>query len=414
MLKRFFGSSLLLERLYRSYWWSQLYSGFSGQIGGIAVSLTAAMTLHATPGQIGMMAAMGNLPYVLFLLPSGVWLDRMRMVSVCLAGELVLAGSILLALLALLMDRLVIEYLYGLAFLGGCVSVFGGTAAQVVLTQIVRRDQLVEAHGMARVASTVAEIVGPGIAGLLIKGAGVPLTLLVDGLMRMASFVALRRLPVLDGTARDPTARFWPLFRTGVMFVVQDRLLLTMALSVGIWQIFQTCAMVTQVLFATRELGLDPFEFGLCMTLAGVGTVVTASLGHRFAQCVGSGVALVVGMVVSGFGWLQLAVVPSGWPGIVSFVLMLLCYSTSVVLIFSNMLALRQAITPAPMLARMTSTMRWMTLFPALPGSLFGGLLAETYGLRFPLMLGGAGALVLALLVWRFTKIPAARIELVG
>ena len=41
------------------------------------------------------------------------------------------------------------------------------------------------------------------------------------------------------------------------------------------------------------------------------------------------------------------------------FVLMLLAFSAATVLIFSNMLAMRQAITPVPLLARMTSTMRW-------------------------------------------------------
>jgi hypothetical protein len=55
------------------------------------------------------------------------------------------------------------------------------------------------------------------------------------------------------------------------------------------------------------------------------------------------------------------------------------------------------------MLARMTSTMRWLTLFPAWPGMLLGGALAENFGLRVPLAVGGGGALVLALWLWRFS-----------
>ena len=46
-------------------------------------------------------------------------------------------------------------------------------------------------------------------------------------------------------------------------------------------------------------------------------------------------------------------------------------------LIFINFLALRQAVTPAPLLGRMTSTMRWLILMPAGPGALLGGWLGE-------------------------------------
>jgi MFS family permease len=118
---------------------------------------------------------------------------------------------------------------------------------------------------------------------------------------------------------------------------------------------------------------------------------------------------LILGLAVSGAGWLQLAWAPAGAWGVVSFVLMLFCFGAGVVLIFSNLLALRQAITPPAMLARMTSTMRWITLFPALPGPLLGGWLGERMGTDFTLAFGGAGALVVALAAWRFTAIPAAR-----
>ena len=69
------------------------------------------------------------------------------------------------------------------------------------------------------------------------------------------------------------------------------------------------------------------------------------------------------------FGWLQLALAPdTGW-GVASFVFMLVCFGLGAVLIFINFLALRQAVTPAPLLGRMTSTMRWLILIPAGPGA---------------------------------------------
>ncbi len=68
--------------------------------------------------------------------------------------------------------------------------------------------------------------------------------------------------------------------------------------------------------------------------------------------------------------------------GFVAYALMLLMFGVGAVFIFINFLSLRQSVTPAPMLGRMTSTMRWLILIPAGPGALLGGWLGEHLGLR--------------------------------
>jgi hypothetical protein len=80
---------------------------------------------------------------------------------------------------------------------------------------------------------------------------------------------------------------------------------------------------------------------------------------------------------------------------------MLAMFGVGAVLIFINFLALRQAVTPEPLLGRMTSTMRWLTLLPAGPGALLGGWLGEHFGLRAALVFAGGGAMLLALAGWR-------------
>jgi MFS family permease len=80
---------------------------------------------------------------------------------------------------------------------------------------------------------------------------------------------------------------------------------------------------------------------------------------------------------------------------------MLLLFGIGAVLIFINFLALRQAVTPQPLLGRMTSTMRWLTLLPAGPGALLGGYLGEHFGLRSALVFAGLGVLLLAVYGWR-------------
>jgi len=61
-----------------------------------------------------------------------------------------------------------IHWLYFVAFLIGIVNTAAGSAAQIVLTQIVPRARLVEAHAKNALANSAAEVTGPGAAGALI------------------------------------------------------------------------------------------------------------------------------------------------------------------------------------------------------------------------------------------------------
>jgi predicted MFS family arabinose efflux permease len=166
---------------------------------------------------------------------------------------------------------------------------------------------------------------------------------------------------------------------------------------------------VVQILFATRELRLSPQTVGLSYIALGAGTVLASVFGHRISRRIGPGPCLVLGYAACGLGWLQLALSPAGQAGVVSFGLMLFAFGVGAVLIFINFLSLRQAVTPAPMLGRMTSTMRWLILLPAGPGALIGGWLGEHLGLRAALAFSGVGACLLAAAAWRHPVIRGVR-----
>jgi MFS family permease len=397
---------LLHDLLYRRLWLSILTSGFGAQITMLAIPLTAAVLLHASPTQMGALTSMELAPFVLFSLPSGVWLDRVKKLPVYVAGELTVGLMLVTVPVVWAVGMLNMGYLYFVSFVIGCVFTTAGSASQIVLTQIVPRSRLVEAHAKNALANSLAEVTGPGIAGALIRLVGAPFALLVDAALLMGSVMILRGLKIDEKPNEDVPESFWHALKEGLQFVAGVRLLVVMAALVGLWQLCQHSAMVVQILFATRELGLDEKQIGLCYVGLGVGTITGGALGHRIAGRIGVGAGLLWGIGACGLGWLQLAFAPANAWGIVSFVLMLVCFGFGAVLIFINFLSLRQAVTPEPLLGRMTSTMRWLILLPSIPGALLGGWIGEHVGLRFALASGGAGAIVLALVGWRLTHLP--------
>jgi MFS family permease len=169
-------------------------------------------------------------------------------------------------------------------------------------------------------------------------------------------------------------------------------------------------ATVVQILFATRTLGMGEHAVGLSYVGLGVGTVSASLLGDRISRRIGPGPCLVLGFGITALGWGVLALAPVGPLGVAAFAAMLCFFGVGAILIFINFIALRQAVTPEPLLGRMTSTMRWLILLPAAPGALIGGWLGEHVDLRAALGFASLGAGLLTFGAWRLPLIRAVRV----
>src|ERR1700690_1913508 len=197
-------TDLLRDATYRRLWTSILISSFGGQVTLLALPLSAAVLLHASPTQMGLLTAMKIAPFVLFSLPTGVWLDRVRKLPVYVVGELSIAVTVATVPLAWWLGWLSIRWLYFVGFVIGAVNTTAGSAAQIVLTQIVPRERLVEAHAKNALASSTAEVTGPGAGGALIKPTGAPVALLADAVLLLISASILRGVPVKETPAARP------------------------------------------------------------------------------------------------------------------------------------------------------------------------------------------------------------------
>ena len=400
---------LLRDAVFRRLWSSILISSLGGQITMLALPLTAAVLLHASATQMGVLVAMEIAPFVLLSLPCGVWLDRVHKLPVYIAGEAAIGLIVVSVPLAWGLGWLSMTWLYAVGFTMGCVYVVAGSAAQIVLTQVVPRQRLVEAHARNALAGSAADVAGPGIAGVLIKAVGAPMALLLDGVMVLASVAILRGVKVHEELTPAKDANFWHDLRAGLRFVRGTPLLVTMSLTVGLWQMCHHAAIVVQILFATRTLGMNESQIGLSFIGLGVGTIAASIFGHRISARIGPGPCLLLGLAICGVGWLLLAAAPASALGRLMFAAMLVCFGLGAVLIFINFLSLRQAVTPAPLLGRMTSTMRWLILLPAGPGALIGGWLGEHVDLRASLWFAGCGAMLVALVAWRHPLLRGVR-----
>ena len=381
-------------------------TAFGAQITNLALPLTAALLLQATPFQMGVLVALETLPFALVSLHAGVLLDRVRKLPIVIAADLGRGIALLAIPVAAFTHVLSIEILYAVGFLCGVQNVVGGAAYQVLLAQLAGRKRLVEANAKITLGETSSALIGPGIAGLLIQALTAPFAIVLDALTFFASALMLRRVEarkdVIHMTNRGSV---WAEIHEGLLLVWRSRTLFALALVAGLWQVLHHMQIAVLILFATRDLGLSAGAIGVAYMFGGVGCVIAAANAERLSNRFGVGSVIVYGLLLTAFGWQAFGLV-SGPPWAATFALGLamLVFDFGAVLYGINYLALRQAITPDRLLGRMTATMRFCTVAAAPLGSLIGGALATGIGLRATLLV--VGALGLALAIGAMTSSP--------
>ena len=402
LARRFTG--LWLSADFRRMWLSLTITSFGAQITNLALPLTAALMLHATPLEMGVLIALETLPFALFSLHAGVLIDRIRKLPIVIAADVSRALALAVIPLAAFTDWLSIEVLFAVGFFCGIQNVVGGAAYQVLLAQMAGRRRLVEANAKISLGETGSALVGPGIAGFLIQALTAPFAILVDAVAFLVSALMLRHLRVpTDVPHAGPRPGVTHEIVEGLKLVRGNATLWSLAWLAGLWQLLHHAQMAVLILFATRELGLSAGAIGLVYVLGGAGCVIAAATAERLAARFGVGPMIVHGLTATAIAW-QLYGLVAGptWFAMVALGLAMLLFDFGGVMFGIQYLSLRQAITPDRLLGRMTATMRFLTVAAAPLGSLVGGALATAIGLRPTLLTVGVLALLLvaAAVLW--------------
>ena len=385
-------------------WTSLTISSFGAQVTNLALPLTAAVLLQATPWQMGVLVALETLPFALVSLHAGVLIDRVRKLPIVIAAAIGRGVALLAIPVAAYFGALSIEILFVVGFLCGIQNVVGGAAYQVLLARMAGRSRLVEANAKVALGETSAALVGPGLAGGLIQLVTAPFAILIDALTFVVSGLMLRRIHVPDDVP-DPGPRpsVTSEIHEGLKLVWNNRTLLALAWLAGLWQILHHMQVAVLILFATRELGLSAGAIGLTYAFGGMGCVLASAFAQRLSARFGIGPVIVHGLALTALGWQAFGLISGPvWVATLLLGCAMLMFDFGAVLYGINYLALRQAITPDRLMGRMTATMRFLTVAAAPLGSLAGGALATAIGLRGTLLTVGilGLALVAGAVVW--------------
>jgi MFS family permease len=378
------------------FWASQTVSSLGSQITFLALPLTAVLVLDATPAQMGVLTATGAIPALLVGLFVGVWVDHRRRRPILIAAEVGHGALLIVIPIAAILGVLRIEHLYVVAFLGGTLAPFSDVARQAFLLSLVGREQLVEGNSKLEMSWSVAEILGPGVAGGLVQLVTAPMAIAFDAISFLISalFLGLIRTPEPAPRPSDQRQDIWGEIGEGLRLVSGDRLLRTIAGCIGTVNLFNSVLEAVFLLYLTRELGIGPGLLGLAFASGSVGFLLGALLPGWITRRFGLGPGIIGALLMVGLSDLLIPLVDGSMAVVVIMMVLVAAqffFGLGFVIFNTGQVSLRQAITPDRLQGRMNATMSFIAWGCVPLGGLLGGGLGEAIGLRPTLLLAALG-----------------------
>ncbi len=378
-------------------WAGETISMFGSQVDDLALGFVAILVLDASAFEVAVLGTLNFLPFILFALPAGVWVDRLRRRPILIGGDF--ARAVLLATIpiAYAADALTLWHLYAVVFLVGLCQVFFDVAYQSYLPSLVDRDQIIDGNSKLEISRSAAQVTGPGLAGALVQIFTAPYAVLVDALSFVVSGLFLLGIrkpeepPERKAAADGSKPSLWTELKEGVGFVFDNPNLRAQAGCTATSNLFSSLAFAIILVFFVRELGLSAGVIGVVFSVGAAGSLLAAFTARRISDRFGIGPTSIVMAAAFGPSFLLVAFAPEGNAAIPLLVAANLVFGFTVVVYNIAQVSYRQAICPPRLQGRMNSTMRFMVWGTIPIGTLLGGALGTWVGLRETIVVGAIG-----------------------
>lgn len=373
----------LRHRNYRLFFNGQLVSLIGTWMHQTAMSwlvyqLTGSKTL------LGVVAAVGSAPMMIFSLWGGALADRYPKRRIILCAQVAqMIPAFLLAGLAW-SGLATVWLIIALAAVSGIAMAFDMPARQAFTLDMTSREDLLNAISLNSSIFNGARIVGPALAGMVIGAFGTPMCFLLNGVSFIAVIASLlmMRLPPFVPVPVEIAAKAsaW----SGLRYVLGHRRVRTILALLGTVGIFGWSYAVLLPAFARDVFGLGADGYGALMSASGIGALLgaltVATAGHVFPQRT---VALtgvwIFSAALLAFSFTTFYYLALFWMMLGGF---------GMLLFFSTSNTVMQSIVPDEMRGRVLGV--WGLVFGAMIplGSLEAGLLADWLGAPFALAFG--------------------------
>ena len=376
--------------------WSNLAAQSAEQIGLAAAPIVAVVALGAGVGETGVLQTAQTLPFVLFAIPAGLLADRTSRRLVMTGAETLRVASLAAVVVLASFGWLSVPLLATLDFVGACGTVAYSVATPALVPSLVPSGALATANARIELARTLAFAGGPAVAGALVSSTGGTPAFGVAAVLSLGAVLMLLGLhepPRVARASRHPLNEI----REGARFVLGHRLLLPVLVTKIVFGAAFFTLQAVYVPYAVHRLGLTATGVGATLATYGVGMVVGALVATPLIRGLPFGWVIVLGPI-TGFvaSIIMLATVWAPWVVLACASFFLIGAGPVVWIVATG--TLRQTVTPAPLLGRVSAID--VTAYGARPiGAALGAIIGSIYGAEVCLFVATVGFLLQAIVI---------------
>src|SRR4051812_6774797 len=340
------------------FWAGQTISNLGSSFTDFALPLLI-FKLTGSALNLAIASATTFLPYLLFGLPIGAWVDRVDrkrlMIITDLLRALVLVSIPVLAAL----DLLAIWWIYAAGFLTSTLTIGFNSAEFAAIPSLVVHDDsgagdaLVTANGRIQASYSAATVVGPLLAGLLVALVSLPILLAIDAcsfVLSAGSLVLIRQSFNAAGPPREKTS-IWQDMTEGLRYVLGHPVLRNISLMMALVNFVGSTVYAQLVLFAKERLLASDSQVGFLYSAGSLGVVLLSLAAGPLRKRWSFSTVALGALALEGLLTVGLALTRLYWVALPIWML-----ASGLGILFNiNTGSLRQAIVPNHLLGRVIS-----------------------------------------------------------
>ena len=371
-------SSGLDSAMFRVFLAGQVTSNLGSSLTLLAVPLVV-LHLTGSPADLGAAAAAEYLPYLLFGLPLGAYVDRWPRAATLLIVDALQSVVVLSIPLLATLGHLELGWIFLMAFVSSTLTIVHSSAEFALVPSLVAADDLVKANGRLSAAYSAATVSGPLIGVALFTFLDPVRMLWIDAATYLIAAVSLRYVyrHVVERPRGGPSRTIRADIRIGLQFVFGNPVLRTISLVMLATNLLVGSVVEKQIVtLAERRFAAGNDRVALLFAVAGLGAVSFSLAAARVGRVLGVSRTILAALFGGSLCIGAVGVLP--W-----YVAVVVVWGIGAGLgaLFSvNVNSLRQRLAPPEMLGRVM-TVAAVLAWSARPlGSLAGGYAIEASG----------------------------------
>jgi MFS family permease len=380
-------------------WIANAISNLGDGVTGVAGPLLVA-SLTGNPALVAGAVFVQQLPWLLFALPVGAYVDRLDRQRLLVAVNLARAAVLASLAAAVWTDLASLPVLYTAFFLFGAGETLADSASVALLPSIVPPQGLARAN--ARLLGTYLvgnQLLAPPVgAWLFVVAAALPFAFDAASFLAAALLVApLLGRRRLGSKPQQPPRSLRAEIAEGLGWLWRHRTLRLLAICLADMNLAGAGTFAIWVLWARQRLGLEGVGFGVLVTAYAAGGLLGTSLASRLDVTVGPAILLRAGLCIEAACQLVLALTRSPWIAGATLVV----FGAHAMVWGVVTVSLRQRLVPDRLRGRVNSVYFLFDLGGAALGTLLGGGLASALGITAPFWLASGAVGLLTVATWR-------------